>query len=107
MPNTAHLNSTIEALSKGLAQAKGGASRSITSWADTLKGDAKLAGIADELHKLHDLLSSDQIDSASLKKSLSTLGQHTTKAAAAAEGATADKIKELGQLLTTAADQLK
>lgn len=107
MPNTAHLNSTIESLSQGLTHAKTGASRSITSWADTLKGDAKLSGIADELHKLNDLLSGSHIDSASLKKSLSTLGQHTTKAAASAEGATADKIKELGQLLTSAAGQLK
>ncbi len=107
MPNTAHLNSTIESLSGGLTGAKPGASRSITSWIETLKGDAKLSGIASELTKLKTLLDGDHVDAAQLQKSLQSLGQHTTKSAEAAEGATAEKIKELGKLLTTAAGQLK
>lgn len=104
---TSHLNSTIESLSGGLAGAKPGAARSITSWIDELKGNAKLSGIADELTKLKALLSGDHVDAAQLQKSLQSLGQHTTKAAEAAEGAAADKIKELGKLLTAAAGQLK
>lgn len=103
----AHLNSTIESLSGGLAGAKQGATRSINSWIDALSGDANLAGIAGELEKLQNLLGSDQLDTAHLQKALHSLGLHTTKAAASAEGATAEKIKHLGQLLTDAAGQLK
>ncbi|MBC8083290.1 MAG: hypothetical protein H7Z21_08765 [Hymenobacter sp.] len=104
-----HLTSTIDSLSSGLTDAKPGATRSINSWIDTLSGagDTKLSGIADELEKLKTLLSSDNLDAAHLQKSLQTLGQHTTKAAAAADGATADKIQQLGKLLTDAAGQLK
>lgn len=112
MPNSsvnslAHLNSTIESLSGGLAGAKQGATRSINSWIDALSGDTNLSGIAGELEKLKTLLSSDSLDTAHLQKALHSLGQHTTKAAASAEGATAEKVKHLGQLLTEAAGQLK
>lgn len=103
----AHLNSTIESLSGGLVEAKHGATRSINSWIEALSADAKLAGIAGELEKLQTLLGSDHLDAAHLQKALHSLGLHTTKAAASAEGATAEKIKHLGQLLTDAASQLK
>ena len=104
---TSHLTSTIESLSGGLTAAKPGASRSITSWIEELKGNPKLAGIAEELTRLKALLGGEHLDTAQLQKSLQALGQHTTKAAEAADGAAADKIKELGKLLTTAAGQLK
>lgn len=106
---TAHLNSTIESLSKGLEKAKPGATRSITSWTKELNGsdDESLKKIGGELEKLHDLLGKDDFTAAQLKKALTSLGKHTTAAAKKAEGSKADKIKELGQLLTDAADGLK
>lgn len=107
--HVSHLNSTIESLSNGLMEAKPGATRSINSWIDALSGagDAKLSGIADELETLKTVLSSDDTDTARLQKTLQSLGQHTTKAAAAADGATADKIRQIGELLTQAAGQLR
>lgn len=106
--NLAHLNSTIESLGKGLDHAKTGAVRSLNSWIDAL-GSSKEAGltaIADELKQLEAALGEKEIDSAKLKKALSALGKHTTAAAKGAEGATADKVTQLGKLLTEAAGQL-
>lgn len=104
-----HLNSTIESLSGGLVEAKTGATRSINSWIETLNnsGDDELSGIADELQNLKTALGGDGLDSAPLQASLRKLGQHTTRAAATADGATADKIRQIGELLTQAADQLQ
>ena len=103
-----HLTSTIESLSKGLAHAKGGASRSLHSWVETLNGSKSpaLHTLASELKQLDTLLSSDKPSGPALKKALASIGQHTTAAAGSAEGATADKIKQIGKLLTDAAASL-
>jgi len=102
---TAHLTSTIESLSKGLTHAKAGASRSIHSWVETLNGSKApaLHKLASELKQLDTLLSSDEPSGPALKKALASIGQHTTAAASSAEGATADKIKQIGKMLTDAA----
>ncbi len=103
-----HLDSTIDSLGKGLDKAKTGASRSIGSWIDALNDSdtPALGKIADELEKLKELLGQKEIDSAKVKKAMTSLGKHTTTAAKQAEGATAEKIKELGQQLTDAAESL-
>ncbi len=103
-----HLDSTIKALDGGLEKAKSGASNTINSWMETLNdsGDPALAKIAQELEDLGTLLGKGDASSAQLKKALSSLGKHTTAAAKQAEGATADKIKTLGQQLTDSADSL-
>ena len=103
-----HLDSTIDSLSKGLDKAKTGASRSLSSWSEAL-GDSDVPGLqklAEELDDLQDLLGEKEINSAKVKKALTSIGKHTTAAAKQAEGATADKIKELGQQLTEAANSL-
>jgi hypothetical protein len=104
-----HLNSTIEALRGGLVEAKAGATRSINSWAETLgnSGDEQLTAIAEELQNLKAALSGDGLDSGPLQESLRKLGQQTTQAAAGADGATADKVRQIGELLSQAAEQLK
>ena len=106
-PNS-QLSSTIESLSKGLDKAKSGATRSIRSWTDTLSesNDSDLNTIADELENLEDLLGDEEATSAEIKKSLKTLGKHTTAAAKMADGAVADKLKQLGKSLTDAAGSL-
>jgi hypothetical protein len=106
--NLAHLSSTIESLSQGLAHAKTGAVRSLHSWGAALGSSEEpgLKAIADELKQLETVLGESEIDGPKLKKALTALGKHTTAAAKSAEGATADKIKELGKLLTDAAGQV-
>jgi len=90
MSDTTHLNSTIESLSQGLSHAK-------ASEAPALHALAK------ELQQLDKMLSGDQASSPEVQKALASIGKHTTAAAASAEDATADKIKQLGKLLTEAA----
>ena len=48
--NLAHLDSTLTSLNGGLHEARQGATRSLNSWIDTLKGsaDTKLNGVAVE-----------------------------------------------------------
>ena len=104
-----HLNSTIESLSKGLTHAKTGATRSIHSWVEELNASKApaLHKLATELQQLDKLLSADHISGPEVHKALASIGQHTTAAASSADGATADKIKQLGKLLTDAATSLK
>lgn len=104
----AHLDSTIHSLDQGLPHAKTGAVRSINSWVETLSGAGvpALGTLADELKHLEELLASDKATTAQLKKALTSIGKHTTAAAASAEGASVDKIKQIGHLLTEAAASL-
>ena len=103
-----HLNSTIESLSQGLAHAKPGATRSLHSWMETLNAASTpaLHTLAKELKHLEELLSGDKTTGPELQKALHSIGQHTTAAARGAEGATGDKIKQLGKLLTDAGASL-
>lgn len=106
--SASHLNSTIESLSKGLEHAKPGATRSLHSWIETLNAASTpaLHTLATELKHLEELLSGGQATGPQLQKALHAIGQHTTAAARGAEGATADKIKQLGKLLTDAGASL-
>lgn len=63
--------------------------------------------LATELTQLDKLLSGDKISGPEVRKALASIGQHTTTSASSAEGAAADKIKQLGKLLTAAAASLK
>ena len=105
----AHLTSTVDSLSQGLTHAKAGAKRSLSSWVEALNASSEtsLHTLAKELTHLEELLGQASIDSAKVQKALTSIGQHTTKAAGKAEGATADKIKKIGELLTEGAGQLK
>ena len=59
------------------------------------------------MQKLHDALSSGASDTGALARSLSTLGEHTIKVADAATPDAQDKLRQLGQALSSAAGQLK
>ena len=104
---TSQLDATINALQGGLAAAAGAAGPNIAGWIKTLQGNTQLSGISSELQKLHDALQSGASDTGALASSLSTLGEHTTKAAAQATPDAQDKLRQLGQALSSAASQLK
>ncbi len=101
------LDTTLGALQGGLANAAGVAGSNIAGWIKTLQGNTQLSGISAELQTLHDALSSGATDTGALARSLSTLGEHTTKVAASATPDAQDKLRQLGQALSSAAGQLK
>ena len=104
---TSQLDATLNALEGGLANAAGAAGPNIAGWIKTLEGAPQLSGISSELQNLHDALSSGASDTGALATSLHTLGEHTTKAADAATPDAQDKLRQLGQALSTAAGQLR
>ncbi|OGX83618.1 hypothetical protein BEN47_17365 [Hymenobacter lapidarius] len=104
---TSQLDATLNALQGGLANAAGAAGPNIAGWIKTLQGNTQLSGISSELQNLHDALGSGASDTGALAKSLSTLGEHTTKAADSATPDAQAKLRELGQALTSAAGQLR
>jgi ABC-type transporter Mla subunit MlaD len=109
MPNTKHnqhLDSTIESLGRGIAEAKTGATRSINSWIEALSEGSDYKEVSDALEHLKDLLSEKDPNGTQIAKALKSLGDKTKKAAKDAEGATADKIQELGDILVQASHEL-
>ena len=104
---TSQLDATLNALQGGLANAAGVAGPNISGWIKTLQGNTQLSGISSELQNLHDALSSGASDTGALASSLSNLGEHTTKAADSATPDAQDKLRQLGQALSTAATQLR
>ncbi|MBF9238103.1 hypothetical protein I2I05_11920 [Hymenobacter sp. BT683] len=104
---TSQLDATLNALQGGLASAAGVAGPTISGWIKTLQGTPQLAGITAELQSLHDTLRSGASDTGALAQSLSTLGEHTTKAAETATPDAQAKLRELGQALSSAAGQLR
>ena len=104
---TSQLDATLHALQGGLANAAGAAGGNIAGWIKTLQGNTQLAGISTELQSLHDALSSGASDTHALAASLSTLGEHTTNAAASATPDAQAKLQQLGSALSAAGTQLK
>ncbi|SFQ71950.1 hypothetical protein [Hymenobacter arizonensis] len=104
---TSQLDATLNALQGGLANAAGAAGPNIAGWIKTLQGNPQFSGISSELQNLHDALGSGASDTGALAQSLSTLGEHTSKAADSATPDAQDKLRQLGQALSSAAGQLK
>ena len=104
---TSQLDATLNALKGGLAAEAGAAGPNIAGWIKTLEGNSQLSGISSELQNLHDALTSGATDTSALSHSLSTLGEHTTKAATSATPDAQGKLRELGQALSAAAGQLR
>ena len=104
---SSQIDATLNALKGGLTAAAGAAGPNIAGWIKTLQDVPQLSGLSAELQKLHDALSGGAADSATIAQSLSTLGEHTTKAAASATPDSQAKLLELGQTLSAAASQLK
>jgi hypothetical protein len=109
MNHNAQLDATIDALSQNLTEAQVDASANIRNWIDTLSGDdhAGMARITDDLQRLESLLAGTDPDMQQLRQVLDSLGQQTTEASRQAQGATADKLRELGRQLTDTAGQMQ
>ena len=108
--STAQLDATIQALQGGdLAGLAPQAGQNIQSWISTLQSsnNGQLSGIASELERLNDALSGGSPDATQVQQSLRTLGEHTTRAAESADPGSQDKVRQLGQALSSAASQLR
>ncbi|QDA61192.1 hypothetical protein [Hymenobacter jejuensis] len=101
------LKATLSALSGGLDGAAAVAGSNLDGWIQILQDsdNVALTDIAHELENLQGYLRGG--DRAQISSSLHTLGQHTANAASAAEGDTVEKLHQLGQALTSAANQLR
>jgi hypothetical protein len=107
---TPQLDATLQALQGGnLAGLAPQAGANIQGWISTLQGsnNSQLSGIASELERLNDALSGSTPNSMQVQQSLKTLGEHTTRAAESADAASQDKLRQLGQALSQAANQLR
>lgn len=101
------LDATLQALSGGLTSAAPAAAGNIDSWISTLNGAGSpaLTAISSELENLKSAISSG--DGSQIGRSLQTLGEHTTKAAASATPDAQAKLQQLGQTLSSAATSLR
>lgn len=104
---TARLDATINALQGDLTNSAGAASSNISGWIQALDGNPQLSDISTELQNLQDALSDGTGDTSAIAQSLSRLGEQTTSAAASATPDSQDKLRQLGQALSSAANQLK
>jgi hypothetical protein len=97
---------TIRHLSEGV---KGftinAAVKNIEGWEATLeKVEAPGAkGIVRDLQRLKKLISEERIDGDAVRKLMAKLGDETVKIASKAEGANAEKVKDLGEALNKSA----
>ncbi|GAB2453559.1 hypothetical protein GCM10011375_00580 [Hymenobacter qilianensis] len=106
---TAQLDATIQALQGGnLAGLAPQASSNIQNWISTLQNsnNGQLSGIASELERLNDALSGSSPDTLQVQQSLKTLGEHTMRAAESADPGSQEKVRQLGQALSSAASQI-
>ena len=102
------LDLTLNALESGLANAADLAGADISGWIRTLRGSPQFADICAELQTLHDALEDGGTrNPAALASSLTTLGEQTTQAAAKATPDAQDKLRQMGQALSSAATQLR
>ncbi len=98
------IDTTISALQKGLTAIPTDQAVSvIDSWQQQLQGNP----LADQLGELKTALSSGTSQGKSLSEILTSIGQGTTQAATTADPSAAEKVKQLGQLLSQAASSLK
>jgi hypothetical protein len=79
--------------------------KNIEGWEKTLENveTPGAKGIIRDLERLKKLIQSDEIDGEAVKKVVAKLGQETVAMAGRAEGAKAEKIKDLGEALSGAA----
>ncbi|AYA35714.1 hypothetical protein D3Y59_00780 [Hymenobacter oligotrophus] len=104
------LDATLQALQNNDLQSLAPqAGQNIQGWISTLRNsnNGQLSGIASELERLNDSLRGGSPDAMQVQQSLRTLGEHTTRAAESADAQSQDKLRQLGQALSSAASQLQ
>ena len=102
------LDATLDALGDGFSQGEPADTATIRNWIDILEeaGDQSLRSLSGDLQRLESILDEDTIDPVALQEVLASLGDQTTTAAGKASGLTEEKLRQLGQDLTDAADSL-
>ena len=101
-------DATIKHIKEGLKGfAVGAAVKNIEGWEATLeKVDAPgVKGIVRDLESLKKHLTADTIDGAAVQKLVAKLGHETVTLAGKTESKNAEKVKALGEALTTAASE--
>ena len=103
--------STVTLLRKGVRNiASNRAVQNINGWQKKLQqqggAEQSLSQIDSTLGELKTELLADRIDGPATGALLSKLGQQTTQAAQNASGSTAQQLRQLGQLLTQAGNQM-
>ena len=101
-------DATIKHIKEGLKSFTiGAAVKNIEGWEATLeKVDAPgVKGIVRDLESLKKHLHADTIDGAAVQKLIAKLGHETVTLAGKTESKNAEKVKALGEALTTAASQ--
>lgn len=101
---SALLDQTLTAL-QGDITSTGGTS-TIASWISALQGQEGLEDITAELQTLQDALTSGTPDADEIADSLSNLGELTSSAAVSATPDTQAKLQQLGDALSSAAEQV-
>ncbi|NML66137.1 hypothetical protein HHL22_13070 [Hymenobacter sp. RP-2-7] len=102
---SALLDQTLAALQGDITSSTGGTS-TIASWISALQGQQGLEDITDELQNLQQALSSGTPDADAIADSLSNLGELTSSAAVSASADTQAKLQQLGDALSSAAEQV-
>lgn len=102
---SALLDQTLAAL-QGDITSTTGATSTIASWISALKGQAGLEDITSELQNLQDALTAGTPDADEIADSLSNLGELTSSAAVSATPDTQAKLQQLGDALSSAAEQV-
>jgi hypothetical protein len=98
------LDATLHTLQDGLIRITDEAKSAVGDWATTLKGNADLAPIAAELHKLQEAITHSH--HGSIADSLSTLSQQTAAAAVSATPDSQSRLYQLSTLLKQMAGQV-
>lgn len=101
---SALLDQTLTALQGDITST--GDTSAITSWISALQGQPGLEDITAELQNLQAALTSGTPDGDDISASLSNLGELTSSAAASASADTQAKLQQLGDALSSAADQV-
>lgn len=104
-PTSALLDQTLAALQGDITSSTGGTA-TIASWISALQGQDGLDDIKAELQTLQDALTSGTPDADEIADSLSNLGELTSSAAVSASPDTQAKLQQLGDALSSAAEQV-
>lgn len=99
------LDQTLTALQGDITNSTAGTA-TITSWISALQGQKGLEDITEELQNLQQALTSGTPDADTIADSLSNLGELTSSAAVSASADTQAKLQQLGDALSSAAEQV-
>jgi len=101
---SSQLDATLATLQGGLTKITDAASADLDGWLSTLRGNADLADVAQELQRLHDAIA--QNHHGTIADSLSALSEQTKHAAVKATPDAQSRLYQLSDVLKQAAGQV-